>query len=114
MKSLINIPEKMKALVLYGVGDLRVTEVDVPKLEKGTVLLKIKACGICSSDMPRCFVTGTYHFPTIPGHEFSGQIVAVGDDVDESLLGKRSCVFPMLPCKHCKACKMEEYAQCSG
>lgn len=104
----------MKALVLYGVGDLRVTEVDVPKLEKGTVLLKIKACGICSSDMPRCFVTGTYHFPTIPGHEFSGQIVAVGDDVDESLLGKRSCVFPMLPCKHCKACKMEEYAQCSG
>ena len=54
MKSLINIPEKMKALVLYGVGDLRVTEVDVPKLEKGTVLLKIKACGICSSDMPRC------------------------------------------------------------
>ena len=76
MKSLINIPEKMKALVLYGVGDLRVTEVDVPKLEKGTVLLKIKACGICSSDMPRCFVTGTYHFPTIPGHEFSGQIVA--------------------------------------
>ncbi len=34
MKSLINIPEKMKALVLYGVGDLRVTEVDVPKLEK--------------------------------------------------------------------------------
>ncbi len=51
-------------------------------------LLKIKACGICSSDMPRCFVTGTYHFPTIPGHEFSGQIVAVGDDVDESLLGK--------------------------
>lgn len=111
MKSLINIPEKMKALVLYGVGDLRVTEVDVPKLEKGTVLLKIKACGICSSDMPRCFVTGTYHFPTIPGHEFSGQIVAVGDDVDESLLGKRSCVFPMLPCKHCKACKMEEYAQ---
>ena len=53
MKSLINIPEKMKALVLYGVGDLRVTEVDVPKLEKGTVLLKIKACGICSRDMPR-------------------------------------------------------------
>lgn len=34
MKSLINIPEKMKALVLYGVGDLRVTEVDVPRLEK--------------------------------------------------------------------------------
>ena len=57
MKSLIQIPEKMKALVLHGVGDLRVNTVDVPKLEEGTVLVKIKACGICSSDMPRCFVT---------------------------------------------------------
>ena len=114
MKSLITIPENMKALVLHAVGDLQVEEVSVPKLEDGTVLVKIKACGICSSDMPRCFVNGTYHFPTIPGHEFSGQIVAVGDGVDESLLGRKTCVFPMLPCMKCKACKMEEYAQCSG
>lgn len=114
MKSLIEIPNKMKALVLHDVGDLRVEQVDVPKLEKGTVMIKIKACGICSSDMPRCFVNGTYHFPTIPGHEFSGQIVAVGEDVDETLIGKKTCVFPMLPCKKCKACQMEEYAQCSG
>ena len=83
MKTLIDIPTKMKALVLHGVGDLRYEEVDVPTLKEGTVLLKIKACGICSSDIPRIFVNGTYHFPTIPGHEFSGQIVAVGDNVDE-------------------------------
>jgi L-iditol 2-dehydrogenase len=114
MKSLIEIPEKMKALVLHGVGDLRYEEVAVPELKEGTVLLKIKACGICSSDIPRIFTTGTYHFPTIPGHEFSGQIVAVGDGVDESLLGRKSCVFPMLPCRSCKACGMEEWAQCSG
>lgn len=114
MKSLIEIPDKMKALVLYGVGDLQISEVPVPKLEENTVLVKIKACGICSSDMPRCFETGTYHFPTIPGHEFSGQIVAIGDGVDEKLLGRKTCVFPMLPCMKCKACKMEEYAQCSG
>lgn len=114
MKSMIEIPEKMNALVLHGVGDLRYEQVDVPELKEGTVLLKIKACGICSSDMPRIFVNGTYHFPTIPGHEFSGQIVAVGDGVDEGLLGRRSCVFPMLPCRSCKACGMEEWAQCSG
>ena len=58
MKSLINIPEKMKALVLYGVGDLRVTEVDVPKLEKGTVLLapgmfiKRYAKMLCNRNLP--------------------------------------------------------------
>ncbi|MCD8095432.1 MAG: galactitol-1-phosphate 5-dehydrogenase [Ruminococcus sp.] len=114
MKGLVKIPEKMNALVLHGVGDLRYEQVEVPKLEEGTVLLKIKACGICSSDIPRIFVNGTYHFPTIPGHEFSGEIVAVGDGVDESLLGKRSCVFPMLPCRSCRACKIEEWAQCSG
>lgn len=114
MKSLIDIPEKMKALVLHGVGDLRYEEIDVPELKEGTVLLKIKACGICSSDIPRIFVNGTYHFPTVPGHEFSGQIVAVGDGADEALLGRRSCVFPMLPCRTCKACGMEEWAQCSG
>lgn len=114
MKSLIDIPKTMKALNLHGVGDLRYEDVDVPELKEGTVLLKLKACGICSSDIPRIFTTGTYHFPTIPGHEFSGQIVAVGDGVDESLLGRRSCVFPMLPCRKCKACQKEEYAQCSG
>ena len=114
MKSLIDIPKKMKALNLHGVGDLRYEDVDVPELKEGTVLLKIKACGICSSDIPRIFTNGTYHFPTIPGHEFSGQIVAVGDGVDEALLGRRSCVFPMLPCRKCHACELEEWAQCSG
>ncbi len=114
MKTLIDIPKKMDALVLEGVAKLNQKQVDVPKLEEGTVLVKIKACGICSSDIPRIFKTGTYHFPTIPGHEFSGQIVAVGDGVDETLLGKRTCVFPLLPCFDCKACKLEQYAQCSG
>lgn len=114
MKTLIEIPEKMNALVLHGVGDLRYEQISVPELKEGTVLLRIKACGICSSDIPRIFVNGTYHFPTVPGHEFSGKIVAVGDGADEKLLGRRSCVFPMLPCGKCKACGMEEWAQCSG
>lgn len=114
MKSLIEIPESMEALVLHGVGELTLDNVAVPELKPETVLVKIKACGICSSDIPRIFVNGTYHFPTIPGHEFSGQIVAVGDGVDEKLLGKKTCVFPLLPCRKCKACELEEYAQCSG
>ena len=95
MKSLIEIPKTMKALVLHEIGKLTLDEVPVEPLRPGTVLVKIKACGICSSDVERVFINGTYHFPTIPGHEFSGQIVAVGDDVDESLLGRRTCVFPM-------------------
>jgi L-iditol 2-dehydrogenase len=115
MKKIIEeYPKKMRALVLHGVGDLRLDTVPVPELTAGSVLLAVKACGICSSDRERVFVTGTYHFPTIPGHEFAGQVVAVADDVDEALLGRRASVFPMLPCKTCEACEQEEYAQCSN
>jgi L-iditol 2-dehydrogenase len=115
MKKIIEeYPKEMRALVLHGVGDLRLDTVPVPQLTAGSVLLAVKACGICSSDRERVFVTGTYHFPTIPGHEFAGQIVAAADDVDEALLGRRASVFPMLPCKTCEACKQEEYAQCSN
>lgn len=113
MKAIINdYPKCMKALVLHDVADLRFLEVPVPELVPGSVLLRIKACGICSSDKERIFVNGTYHFPTIPGHEFSGKVVAAADDVDESWLGKRAAVFPMLPCKKCPACEKQEYAQC--
>jgi L-iditol 2-dehydrogenase len=105
---------KMKALVLHEIGKLTLDEVEVPELTPGTVLLKIKACGICSSDVERVFINGTYHFPTIPGHEFSGQIEAVGPEVDEGLIGRKACVFPMLPCFSCPSCKKQQYAQCSN
>ena len=115
MKKIIDeYPKEMRALVLHGVGDLRLETVPVPELTAGSVLLQVKACGICSSDRERVFVTGTYHFPTIPGHEFAGKIVAAADDVDESLLGRRASVFPMLPCMTCDACKKGQYAQCGS
>ncbi|MFR8039686.1 MAG: galactitol-1-phosphate 5-dehydrogenase [Anaerovoracaceae bacterium] len=104
----------MKALNLHGVNDLRYEDVEKPEPKNGEVLLKIHACGICSSDEDRIFKTGTYNFPTIPGHEFSGQIVKLGEDVDESYLGRKASVFPLLPCQKCNACKSGEYAMCSN
>lgn len=104
----------MKALVLRSVGNIEYTEVPAPAVKSGEVLLKIKACGICSSDIPRIFTTGTYHFPTIPGHEFSGQIVDVGEGIERSLIGRRAVVFPLLPCRKCASCKAEEYARCEN
>jgi L-iditol 2-dehydrogenase len=100
----------MKALNLHAVGDLRYEEVPNPVRGEGEVLLKVKACGICGSDIPRIFKKGTYHFPTIPGHEFSGQIVEA--DRPE-LVGKMAAVFPLLPCRKCASCQVGEYAQCS-
>lgn len=112
MKSIEEIPNEMNVLNLHGIGDLRFEKKETYKLIKDHVLVKIKYCGICSSDIERVFINGTYHFPTIPGHEMSGQIVAVNDE-DEKLLGRKTAIFPLMPCFKCDACEREEYAQCS-
>ena len=113
MKTIEEIPKEMNVLNLHGIGDLRFEKKETYSLTKDHVLVKIKYCGICSSDIERVFINGTYHFPTIPGHEMSGQIVAVNDD-DEELLGKKTAIFPLMPCFECNACEREEYAQCSN
>lgn len=101
----------MKALNLYAVGDLRYDDLPMPEIKDDEVLLNIKAVGICGSDIPRVFQKGTYHFPTIIGHEFSGEVVKAQN---KDLIGKRAAVFPLIPCGKCTACKMEKYAQCSN
>ncbi len=100
----------MKALNLRAIGDLRLEELPVPKLEKDEVLVRIACCGVCGSDIPRVFTKGTYHFPTVIGHEFSGTVEL---DPEGELTGKRVAVFPLLPCFECESCKAENYALCS-
>ncbi|WP_026766433.1 galactitol-1-phosphate 5-dehydrogenase [Selenomonas ruminantium] len=100
----------MKALNLHAIADLRYEDVPMPMRHKGEVLLKIQAVGICGSDIPRVFIKGTYHFPTIIGHEFAGEIVEAEDD---SIIGRGVAVIPLLPCGQCEACQEEHYAQCS-
>ena len=102
----------MKAYVLESVGNIKYKDVDEPQLKSGWVLLKVKAAGICSSDIPRVFTTGTYHFPTIPGHEFCGEVVKVFDESDKKLIGKRMGVFPLIPCKKCEFCRQGHYEMC--
>ena len=100
----------MKAAVLHAVGDLRYEDVPYPKVGAGEVLLKVMAAGVCGSDIPRIYTKGTYHFPTIPGHEFAGLIV---ESDDPALLGRKAAVFPLLPCRKCAACQVGEYVKCA-
>ena len=93
----------MKAYNLRGVSDLQFENVDIPVPEDSETLVQIKAAGICGSDIPRIFVNGTYHFPTIPGHEFSGIDVKTK---------KRVGVFPLIPCRKCKPCRDGRYEMC--
>lgn len=102
----------MKACVLEDVGRLVYKDVPLPSVKSGEVLLRVHACGICSSDIPRIFITGTYHFPTIPGHEFAGEVVQAADSENEKLVGMRAAVFPLIPCGKCPSCQEGEYARC--
>lgn len=85
----------MKCANLHAIKDLRFEETDRPVCASDEVLVRVKSCGICGSDVPRVFTKGTYHFPTIIGHEFSG---IVAEDSEGKLVGKRVAVFPLLPC----------------
>lgn len=104
--------EKMKAYVLHGIGNLQLEEVLVPGLEKDRVLLEVKAAGVCGSDIPRVFETGTYHFPTIPGHEFSGIVRETENPKDAWLIGKKAGVFPLIPCRTCESCQENKFELC--
>lgn len=104
----------MKAYVLEAVNKLEYKETDTPQLNPGEVLVEVQAAGICGSDIPRIFTTGTYHFPTIPGHEFSGKVIQACDEAGQSWIGKRVGIFPLIPCKKCPCCQEEKYEMCSN
>lgn len=105
---------KMKAAVLCGIDDLQIKEIDIPELWADDVLVKVKACGVCGSDIPRVLTQGTYHFPTIPGHEFGGEVVEIGSAVSEDLLHKNVAVIPLIPCRTCTSCEVGDFAQCEN
>lgn len=100
---------KMNACNLHAVGELVYEKLDIPACEDDEVLVKVKMCGICGSDVPRAMKKGTYHFPTVIGHEFAGKVVY---DKSGEHLGKRVAIFPLLPCFKCESCLEQNYAQC--
>ena len=103
----------MDALVLHGVGDLRLAQMPIPTVSKGQVRVRIGFCGVCGSDIPRIFSKGTYTFPTICGHEFAGTIEECGPEVDEFNPGDKVVVFPLIWCGKCAACENGKYVQCT-
>lgn len=103
----------MKALVLEENGTLKVNEdwpiADAPS--EGSLLIKVAACGICGSDMPRGFQNGAYHYPLVMGHEFSG-VVAENKQGSSFREGDRVAVFPLIPTNtNEKAYQTGDYAQ---
>ncbi|MBE0478177.1 alcohol dehydrogenase catalytic domain-containing protein [Candidatus Aerophobetes bacterium] len=97
----------MRAAVWYGKNDLRTEEREKPSLEDGEVLIKVKACGICGTDLMICNEKfPRSHPPLIPGHEFSGEIVEIKDVSSNLKVGDRVVANPLFFCGRCVACKM--------
>ncbi|EIA20495.1 galactitol-1-phosphate 5-dehydrogenase [Listeria fleischmannii] len=103
----------MKALKLYGKRDLRYEEADMPVIEKpDEVLLKVKAVGVCGSDISRYSKLGPYISGMIWGHEFSGEVIDTGSEVTNVKKGDRIAGCPALYCGECEYCKKSEFARC--
>ncbi len=102
----------MMAQRLHAVGDMRYEAIPRPEPAESQVLVRVAFCGICGSDIPRTFVKGTYHFPTVIGHEFSGTVEQCGPGVEDLTPGEPVVVFPLIWCGRCAACEQGRYVQC--
>ena len=74
----------MRAERLFSPVDVRCVEIVKPQIENyDDVLIQVKACGVCGSDIMQVMKKGTYSYPTTSGHEFAGVIEAIGYDITE-------------------------------
>lgn len=98
----------MRAASLFGVGDLRIIDKDVPKIGENEVLIKVEACGICGTDLH--FFKGEWNVktPLVLGHEFSGTVVQIGSKVNGLKVGNHVVAEPNILCGKCKYCRMSE------
>ena len=96
----------MIAAVWHGPNDLRVEERERPKVLPGTVVVKVKACFICGSDL-RILREGNSRItePRIIGHEIAGEVVEVGKGVESLNVGDRISTGADVPCGECDYCK---------
>ena len=111
----------MKAGVLFGPKDLRVEDIEIPKIDTGWVLIRVRAAGICGSDLhlykektfiPISSVLGDGIY--VPGHEVAGEIEEVGEGVESLKKGDRVVVEPTINCGVCDWCKIGLYNLCEN
>jgi len=103
----------MKAAVIYANEDIRYDDYATPTISPGTVIVKVHFSGICGSDVPRVLHNGAHFYPIVIGHEFSGEIVEIGEGVTGLSLGDRVSGAPLIPCMRCGDCQKGDYSLCN-
>ena len=115
----------MKAAVWHGRQDVRIEKVSEPPAPPpGQVQVKVSWCGICGTDLheymggPLYIPLGRPHpvtgvqAPVIIGHEMSGEVVGVGEGVENFAVGDRVVACPIIGCGECRWCRTGSMAQC--
>jgi 2-desacetyl-2-hydroxyethyl bacteriochlorophyllide A dehydrogenase len=123
-----SLPKTMPAVICHGPEDYRLEERPVPKLAAGEVLIQVKSTGICASDI-KCYLgadlfwggtashpVGYCEPPVIPGHEFVGEVVGLGEGAAEKYglaLGDHAISEQIVPCWNCRYCQRGQYWMCN-
>lgn len=105
----------MRAIVFREDRKVSLEHLPDPEPGRGEVVIAVKASGICHTDIE--ILRGNYGssaFPLVPGHEFAGEVVAIGSDVSAIRVGDRVVVDPNLGCGTCSACQRRHIHLCEN
>jgi threonine dehydrogenase-like Zn-dependent dehydrogenase len=125
MSMQVDLPKTMRAVVCHGPQDYRLEEVAVPQVGPGEVLVRVLGAGICAGDA-KCYggaalfwgdehQAGYCQPPVIPGHEFVGRVVALGEGAAQKhglALGDLAISEQIVPCWQCRFCRRGQYWMC--
>lgn len=104
----------MRAVLFKEPGVLAVESVPDPKPEPGEILMRVRNCGICGSDLHAAKFGIGMPSDTIMGHEFSGEIAALGERVEGWRVGERITSLPYMSCGTCDACRRDDGLHCAA
>lgn len=97
----------MKAARFWGSGQLRVEDIACPEIDEDEVLLRVRACAVCGTDLRilNGEKTQGVRVPSVIGHEIAGEVAAVGAKTTGFVPGDRVAAAPVVPCRQCAACR---------
>ena len=104
----------MKQLIITQPEMAHIREVETPIPEKDQVCIRVEASGICGTDMHIYHGGFVPSYPVVPGHEFAGEVVALGPECQRIELGMRVAVEPNLPCNNCENCLCGRHHYCQN
>jgi L-iditol 2-dehydrogenase len=102
---------QMRAAVYRGPSLISLENVPVPEISAGEVLVRVRACGVCGTDLKK-IEYGLVPPPRIFGHEFAGVIVEKGSQVTRFQVGDRVAAYHHIPCQKCFYCRKKLFSQC--